>query len=420
MKKISFLLLLGILSVFSFSQNYNRIIDSLENRLDTLHKQQDSIYYQLEIVKLDKLNYDLRTNGLPELKPGEQLVQHHAMILVYNEKHEEPKWVAHIISPDIKNGGYGRTNDFRVDPEVKTGSAEEADYFLKYLQADSTYKYDGFGFDRGHLAPSADFRWSKIALSESYYYSNMTPQVADFNRGIWADLEDLMRAYVIDNKTALYIVTGPIFNKKVRYIERSKNHVAIPDYFFKVAYDSLNHRGIGFIIPNRKCMEPVEFFAKPIDSVEKITGINFFPALPDTIEQKIESQCDIQTWLPKHQKGDVPPMSRNELPLNYYNSVQAAHFIDKGKKVKICGTVVSAYKSRKNNVFLNFDKKYPNQIFTVTIFSSNLPNFSYSPNLYLIDKKICVYGKVSEYRGVASMVIKNEKQIIPFKDIKKK
>ena len=113
------------------------------------------------------------------------------MSLVYSEEHEQAKWVAHIISPDIITGNVSRTNDFRPDPHVSTGSTVEEDYFLKYLQPDSSYKYDGYGFDRGHLAPSADFRWSTTALSESYFYSNMSPQRPEFNRGTWAELEGL-------------------------------------------------------------------------------------------------------------------------------------------------------------------------------------------------------------------------------------
>ena len=420
MKKLFFIVLLLIIYGIGDSQNFQKQIDSLQNVLQELKNKEDSVYYQLQVVKLDKLHDDLRKLGLPKLEKGEEIVWHHAMCLVYNEKYEQAKWVAHIISTDIANGGYGRTNDFRPDPLVKTGSAEEADYFLKYLQPDSTYKYDGFGFDRGHLAPSADFRWSKIALSESYYYSNMSPQRPEFNRGGWADLEDLMRAYVIEKNTALFIVTGPIFGDTVKYVLRSKNHVAIPDYFFKVAYDSLNHKGIAFIMPNADIIYPTEYYAVTIDSVEKRTGIDFFPALPDSIENKMEAQLDISWWLPKQQKGDVPPMKPSELPMNYFNTIQAQHFIDDGKKVKICGTVVSTYKSRKGNVFLNLDKKYPKQIFTITIFKNNLVNFSYSPDVYLKGKKICVYGKVGEFRGVPSMVIENEKQILFYDDVMKK
>jgi endonuclease G len=74
-----------------------------------------------------------------------------------------------------------------VDDKVSCGTAVEADYFLRTENPDGTHGYDGFGFDRGHLAPSADFRWSATALSESYYYSNMTPQRPGFNQESWAE-----------------------------------------------------------------------------------------------------------------------------------------------------------------------------------------------------------------------------------------
>src|SRR5690606_2430798 len=101
----------------------------------------------------------------------------------------QARWVAHIILPDIIDGQVTRSNDFRVDPMVRSGTAVEADYFLQSQKPDGTIEYDGFGYDRGHLAPSADFRWSESALSESYYYSNMSPQLAEFNRNGWAELE---------------------------------------------------------------------------------------------------------------------------------------------------------------------------------------------------------------------------------------
>jgi endonuclease G len=248
----------------------------------------------------------------------------------------------------------------------------------------------------------------------------MSPQRPDFNRGGWAKLEDMMRAYVIEKHTALFIVTGPVLTDTMKYVKRSKNHVAIPDFFFKVAYDTLNQKGIGFLMPNKKLEYPTEYYAKSIDEIEKITKIDFFAALPDNIEHKIESQQDVSWWLPEAQKGDVAPMNSKQLPKNYFNTIEARHFIDSGEKVKICGTVVSTYKSRKGNVFLNLDKQYPNQIFTITIFASNLMNFSYKPEEYLKNKKICVRGKVSEFRGVPSMIIDNEKQIELFEDIRKK
>ena len=90
------------------------------------------------------------------------------------------------------------------------------DFFLKQKKENGKYAYEGFGYDRGHLAPSADFRWSKKALSESYFYSNMSPQVASFNRECWADLEGLIRGYVYENKRDLIVYTGPVLHEGLK------------------------------------------------------------------------------------------------------------------------------------------------------------------------------------------------------------
>ena len=224
--------ILFILSTRIFGQESiaNRITKS-EEILHSLQNDREAILRELEDLKLEQLRFDLVEHGLPQLLAGEEIISHAAMSLVYNEKMEQASWVAHIILPDVVNGMVGRSNDFRPDTLVKTGTAVDADYFLRDTLADGSIKYDGFGFDRGHLAPSADFRWSNKALSESFYYSNMSPQVADFNRNSWAKLEDLMRAYVQENNVALYIVTGPLLRENLPRIERGKNKLAIPVYY---------------------------------------------------------------------------------------------------------------------------------------------------------------------------------------------
>jgi endonuclease G len=108
------------------------------------------------------------------------------MVLSYAEEYEQARWAAPIIRPEVTEGRGARTNDFREAPLMATGMAVEADYFLKYLQPDSTNKYDSFDWDPGHLAPSAGFRWLKTATSESYFYSNFSPQLDHFNRNGWA------------------------------------------------------------------------------------------------------------------------------------------------------------------------------------------------------------------------------------------
>jgi endonuclease G, mitochondrial len=393
------------------AQEVETKISSIEDQIESNKQTQDSLYSVLEVLKLEKIHEDILETGLPKLEPTDTLIEHKAFCFVYDEKHEQAKWVAHIISIDVLNGRFGRSNDFRTDSLVKTGSAEEADYFTKILQPDGSYDYDGYGYDRGHLAPSADFRWSQIALSESYFYSNMSPQRPKFNRDGWADLEDLMRAYVFEKKQSIYVVTGPVLHDSLRIIKRSVNKVSIPEFYYKIVYDAENQKGIAFLMPNELLTLPIISYVKTIDEIEKITGIDFFASLPINVQKDIESQKETDWWLPARQKGDVAPMESKDLPKNSFNTVQAKHFIDNGDKVKICGTVVSTYKSQKGNVFINLDKQYPNQIFSISIFSSSMINFTYEPEKYLKGKTICVKGKVSEYRGIPSMIIENQRHI---------
>lgn len=411
MKTLTAFLLLTFLFTVIYSQDFDNDITTINAQIVDLDAKKDSLFTVLEEIKLKKLRNDLETFAIPELLQGEEIIKHAAMYLVYSEEHEQAKWVVHIISTDIATGRLGRTNDFRPDSLIPTGSSVEADYFLKYLQPNGSYTYDGFGYDRGHLAPSADFRWSAIAISESYLYSNMSPQRGDFNRDAWAKLENLMRSYVIEKQTALMVVTGPVLNDSLDVVFKSINQVSVPKYYYKIAYDTMNKVGIGFIMPNEKISNPIETYAVTINEVEQLTGINFFEALPDNIENKMENEIDVSWWLPASQQGDALPIDPDDLKRNNYNSVQAKLFVNSGDRVKICGTVVSTFKSRKGNIFLNIDKQYPNQIFTVSIFASSLVNFGYEPEIYLKGKKICVRGKIGDFNGTPSMIIDDENDI---------
>ena len=114
--------------------------------------------------------------GLPYYTQSDQIISHTAYTLKYSEQHEQASWVAYTLKSSHTSGTVGRTNDFREDYKVKTGSASLSDY-------------KGSGYDRGHLAPAADFKWSSTAMSESFFMSNMSPQKPGFNRGIWKKLE---------------------------------------------------------------------------------------------------------------------------------------------------------------------------------------------------------------------------------------
>lgn len=225
---------------------------------------------------------------IPQLKPNEYVISHLAYSLSYNELNEQANWVAYELTNEETNSIFKRGNKFIVDPLVKTESANNNDYL-------------GSGFDRGHLAPAGDMGWSATAMEESFYYSNMSPQEPSFNRGIWKRAEELVRNWAIEYKS-IYIVTGPVLSENLPTI--GANKVSVPKYYYKVILD--HHKGfvkgIGFIIPNTGSKELLETFAISIDSVEKMTGINFFPLLPDEQEKNIESKFKIESWNWSHSK----------------------------------------------------------------------------------------------------------------------
>ncbi len=406
MKFKQILVLTIILVIFTQVKSQNIITEMSKIEAEILaHENEISILQnKLDKIKFIKLGIEIKSIGLPALLPGDTVIEHSAMSLCYSEKHEQAKWVSHIIIPDIKGGGFSRTNDFREDSLVNTGTAVKADYWYS-------------GYDRGHLAPSADFRWSLEALSESYLYSNMSPQLPELNREIWADLENAIREYVINKNEQVYVVTGGVLKDGLPTIGK-ENKISIPEMYYKVVLDLEGDTlsAIGFLIPNDECDGTVFSYAVSIDSVEAVTGIDFFASLPDSLENVLEAQINYKQWQVNEKKGNVLPISRHKLPKNTYNSVQARGFYD--QKITVCGTVVAVHKSKSDNVFFNFDQKFPEQLFSCSIWKRDASNFSYKPEDYLINKKVCVTGIVTNNKGKPSMNIRNEKQIKLFKDMK--
>lgn len=416
LKKLIVIFFMLFCSTLIYGQNEQLKIDSLikikikfENEIQQLDGKISE--NQLKLIQIDLVKY-----GLPAFSEPDKIIHHLAFSLSYNEQHEQADWVAHIISPNVKNRSFSRTNDFREDPTVKTGSSTEKDFFIKSLKPDSTYEYDGFGYDRGHLAPSADFRWSQQAMSESYYYSNMSPQLPEFNREIWANLESFIREYVGESNEKVYVVTGGILNNNLKKIERGVNKVSIPEKFYKVVLDYVGDSisAIGFIIPNKQTDYPVISYAVTVDEVEKQSGIDFFPALDDEIENKLESAYNINHWQTEKRKRNLAPVNRNKLPEDAINTVMARSYYD--QNAKVCGTVVEVHETKNGDFFMNFDQDFPEQLFWCTIWKSNIVNFSYNPQEYLINKKICVEGTVKQKYGKPSMSIYNEKDITLYED----
>lgn len=397
---------IGILLLFSshwlIAQTTKEAINTLESEQQQLDARQNEIHQQLEKLRLKRIQQDMEEVGVPKGEfEGTQLVKHAGMFLLYDENHEQARWVSHIVLPQVNKGNLSRTNDFRIDPKVTTGTADKPDYWFS-------------GFDRGHIAPSADFKWSKTAISESYYYSNMAPQRPELNRERWAALEGWGRKQVFSSNEQLMVIAGPILEKDLPKITQGENKkLSIPKFFFKIFLDKEGDekKAIAFLMPNSICKSPLVAYATTIDSIETLTGLDFFPNLEATLQEKLESNYDWAKW-DKPLMGAIPdaaPLSLEERPKNTINTIEADLFMD--NVVSVCGTVVSAKKTNSGSVFLNLDTKFPNQIFTVTIWESNIKNFSYSPEVELLGKKICVKGKITNHKGTPTANIPNSKKI---------
>ena len=221
----------------------------------------------------------------------------------------------------------------------------------------------------------------------------------------------MIRGYVFENKKDLYVYTGPILKPSLKKIKKSINGVSIPEKFFKIVVNYEDTKAIAYIIPQETSHYPVEYFATTINAVEKLTDIDFLANIDDEIEVILENQKDIKHWLTENKKSDVLPIDKNTLGKGKFNTVQARKFINSGKKKEVCGTVVSTHLSKNGHTFVNLDKAFPNQIFSLTIWKNNTHNFSYLPHIKLKGKKVCVTGKITEQKGVATMNVESEKSI---------
>ena len=202
----------------------------------------------------------------------------------YNTTYGIPNWVAYELTrSEAASQEAERTNNFKPDPKVKGKSATNADY-------------KGSGYDKGHMAPAADMKWNKTVMEESFYFTNICPQAPGLNRGAWKDLEEEIREWAIRD-SALVIICGPLFTKEpIQYIPETS--VAIPDAYFKVVCAPYTDqaRAIAFVFPNNKASKHPREYVVTIDSVEKMTGMDFLSQLPDEIENKIEKTSNYTHW----------------------------------------------------------------------------------------------------------------------------
>jgi len=211
--------------------------------------------------------------------PLGEVIKHTFYTIAYSEQDEQPYWVYYVLTPGFLAGDQVRKDEFRRDPSVKTGSASLEDYA-------------GSGYDRGHLCPAGDMVFNKTAMSESFYLSNMSPQEPSFNRGVWKKLETQVREWA-KYSDSTYVVTGGVLRGNMQHI--GPDRVAVPKYYYKAVY--CPSRGmIGFLLPNEGSSKSINEFVVPVDSIEALTGLDFYRNLPDNRERLLEASVNFQKW----------------------------------------------------------------------------------------------------------------------------
>ncbi len=223
-----------------------------------------------------------QVKGLPE-----QLLVRTGYVTSYNQDTRCPNWTAWKLTAAHTNGSYKRKGvSFHEDNQVPFPKAQNADYQRS-------------GYDRGHMCPSGDNRWSREAQEDCFLFTNMCPQSHDLNSGDWNDLEQKCRKWA-EREGSIYIVCGPVFKSSSPNSRRKtigRNKVAVPDGFYKVVLcTNGSPKAIGFYYDNDDGRRPMAAYVRTVDDIERMTGIDFFASLPDDIESRVEATVDAKKW----------------------------------------------------------------------------------------------------------------------------
>ena len=233
-----------------------------------------------EKIERPFVNTDMGQLEIPSMPKGKQgqVIQRTGYTLAYDKKTKTPQWVAWELTKEETKGNHERTDKFLPDPNVEGAKVVTTDY-------------TGSGYDRGHMAPAGDMKWSKKAMEESFYMSNICPQIHHLNTGDWNELEANTRKWA-RRYGSVYVTCGPIYNGRRRTQYIGKNRVKVPDAFFKVILIQSPKKtcALGFFFENEAGQRPLNEYLVSIDYLEQTTGIDFFPALPDELENTLEAE----------------------------------------------------------------------------------------------------------------------------------
>lgn len=213
----------------------------------------------------------------------EQILYRTGYTVSYNSVTKLPNWVSWQLTADKTDGENERKSvKFFEDNEVPMERATPADY-------------KNSGYDRGHMCPAGDNKWDRTAMRESFLMTNVCPQVHSLNAGDWNSLEQACRSWAV-KYGSVYIVCGPILYRG-EHQTIGLHKVVVPDAFFKVVLRmGASPKAIGFIYRNTNNNRPWGDYVNSVDEVERITGYDFFPALSDDIEKRVEASANLNDW----------------------------------------------------------------------------------------------------------------------------
>lgn len=216
--------------------------------------------------------------GLPQVSKGtpEKILRREAYTVSFNTQNNIPNWVAWELTADHTDGPYKRGGiKFQEDEGV------------------TTYDYQRSGYDRGHMCPSGDNKWSEIAQEQSFLMTNMCPQNHNLNAGDWNEMEMQCRRWA-EAFGKIDIMAGPIlFRQKHKTIG---NGVVVPEAFFKVVYCPSRQMAIGFIYRNEPGNRPKGDYVNSVAQIERITGFKFLTALPADVAKKVKQEANLDDW----------------------------------------------------------------------------------------------------------------------------
>lgn len=221
---------------------------------------------------------------VPEpLKNAKEIIlQRKSYVVSYNPDLKIPNWVAWHLTAEHTGGDVKRFNGYLEDEDVPTPRATQEDY-------------KGNGWSHGHMCPAGDNKWDREAMRETFLLTNICPQDRSLNSGLWNRIEMDCRKWA-QKYGVVYIVCGPVlYNREHETI--GVNKVVVPEAFFKVILCLQGTpKAIGFVVKNNAGTKKRDQYVNTVDEVERITGYDFFPALPDDIENEVEAHASIDDW----------------------------------------------------------------------------------------------------------------------------